>query len=426
MGGPLEGIKVFEVTQIVAGPYCGMNLADLGADVIKVEPPSGEGMRLIGSFMPGEGKGFHSLNRGKRSLVMDLQHPDAQALVHRIIPDYDVFVINSRAGVPERLRVDYETLSAIKPDLIYMENTGYGDEGPSAKRSGSDIVAQAYSGLMAGEGKVDDFGAPKSISSTAIADFATGVAAAMGICAALFRRSISGTGEHIKTSLLQTALSLQGSSVGRLPVADEMMQRPMLEAVERLEAAGAPYEEIVRTREQMGRGISRAFRNYYSGYRVQDGGIILGALTPANQQQMREVLEITDDPLLDPEFNAADPAWDERVEALSEYIRQKMLTRTMDEWVEAFDATGAPVAKVNLPERMADDPQVVAMGYMLNLEHPLTGPELMPGPLTRNRNFPTGSPLTSPPLGWHTDEVLGESGVAADEIAALREAGAIA
>ena len=170
MPGPLAGIKVFEVSQIVAGPYCGLNLVDLGADVIKVEPPGGEGGRQSGGFIPGESKGFHSLNRGKRSLVIDLASPDAQQLVHRIISGFDVFLINARPGVPEHLSVDYETLRKFRPDLIYLENTGFGRHGPLANRSGSDAVAQAYSGLMAGDGKVDEFGAPEIITATAPAD----------------------------------------------------------------------------------------------------------------------------------------------------------------------------------------------------------------------------------------------------------------
>ena len=192
MPGPLDGIKVFEVSQIVAGPYCGLNLVDLGADVVKVEPPGGEGLRATGGFAPGESKGFHSLNRGKRSLVMDLQSAEAQALAHRLMPGFDVFLINARPGVPERLRVDYETLRAFRPDLIYLENSGFGRRGPSATRSGSDGVAQAYSGLMAGDGKVDEFGAPEIISATRPADHQAGLAGSMAICAALFHRERTG------------------------------------------------------------------------------------------------------------------------------------------------------------------------------------------------------------------------------------------
>ncbi|MBX7112454.1 MAG: CoA transferase [Dehalococcoidia bacterium] len=423
MPGPLEGIRVLEISQIVVGPYCGMMLADLGADVLKIEPPGGEGGRLIGGFMPGESKSYHALNRGKRSLVLDLQRPEAQALVQRVIPHFDVFIINSRAGVPGRLGVDYETLAKSRPDLVYMENTGYGDEGPSAQRAGSDIVAQAYSGLMAGEGKVNEFGAPRQITSTAIGDFATGLAAAMGICAALYRRALSGRGDHIKTSLLATALSIQSGTVGRLPVSDEIYQRPLLEEVERLRAAGAPWADIVKARDAR-RRTGGAFANYYNTYRVKDGAITLGALTPRNQQQIRDVLGITEDPMLHPDFNAADPAWAAKVEALATDIRARMLTRTMDEWIEAFDAAGAPASKVNIPEDLADDPQVRAMGYMIEVDHSITGPERWPGAVTRHANFPTGTSRPAPALGQHTDESLLELGLTAEEVAELRRCGA--
>lgn len=131
--------------------------------------------------MPGESKFFMGLNGG---ITIDLQTERGQELVHRVIPQFDVFVINARPSVPPRLCIDYETLRAFRPDLIYVENTGYGKEGPSADRSGSDIVAQAYSGLMAGDGKLDEFGGPELITATAPADYTAGTAAAMGVCAA--------------------------------------------------------------------------------------------------------------------------------------------------------------------------------------------------------------------------------------------------
>jgi formyl-CoA transferase len=426
MPGPLAGIRVFEVTQIVAGPFCGQNLADLGADVIKVEPPGGEGMRVLGAFMPGESKGFHSLNRGKRSLVLNLQHPQAQEAVHRMIRDFDVFVINSRAGVAARLRIDYDTLRQFRPDLVYLENTGYGARGPSAQRSGSDIVAQAYSGLMAGDGKVDEFGAPRLITATAPGDYMAGLGSAMGICAALFHRERTGEGQYIASSLLQAALAMQGSAAGKLPVFDALTVDPMMERVREARARGASYAQQLEAKGDLFRMMGRAFALYYGGYNVKDGAIILGALTPANRDQMRRVLGVEDDPSRSPDFNALDPANEAVVEGMFERIRATMLTKTMDEWVALFDREGAPVSKVNLPEEMADDPQVQAMGYMLELDHPLTGPERMPGAVVEMSRTPTGTATTSPPLGAHTDEVLREHGFSDAEIAALRAAGAAA
>lgn len=427
MPGPLHGIKVFEVSQIVAGPYCGTNLADLGADVIKVEPPGGEGSRQSGGFFAGESKNFHALNRGKRSLVLDLSSPDAQAIVHRMIADFDVFLINARPGVAQRLCVDYETLRTYRPDLIYLENSGFGAHGPLAQRSGSDAVAQAYCGLLAGDGKVDEFGAPEIISATAPADYHAGLGGAMAICAALFHRERTGQGQYIETSLLQAGIALQGGRVSRLPAIDAVTTDVMMARVHEIRANGGSYREQIESRgslfDQMGRAAARLF---YGGYAVKDGGVILGALTPLNRDQMRKAIGIEDDPTRDPEFNSMDPESRKLVDVMLEKVRGIMLTKTMDEWVDIFNALGAPISKVNFPEDMADDPQVEAMGYMLDIEHELTGPERMVGPIAFMSETPTGSTVPSPPLGRHTDEILRAHGVPDEEISRLREAGAIA
>lgn len=423
--GPLQGVRVLELTQIIAGPFCGMNLADLGADVVKIEPPEGEAMRALGGFMPGESKGFHSLNRGKRSLVVDLHEERGRAVVHRLMPAFDVFVINSRPGVSARIGVDYETLRALRPDLIYMENTGYGTRGPSAERSGSDIIAQAYSGLMAGDGKVDEYGAPQLITSTAPADYAAGLAAAMGICAALFHRERTGEGQYVATSLLGAAMALQGGVSSRLPVFDAIVREPMLERVNAARAQGASYAEILEARGDLFKMLGGAFRLYYGGYQVKDGAIILGALTPHNRDQMRAALGVDDDRSDGPDYNAYDPANAPVLAAIGDHIRATMLTRTMDEWVAAFDAAGAPVSKVNLPEEMSDDRQVQALGCMLDLEHDLSGPEQMVGPPLEMSRTPVGARVASPPLDRDTDALLLEHGFGEDEVQALRSAGVI-
>ena len=421
MTGPLAGIKVLELSQIIAGPFCGMNLADLGAEVVKLEPPGGETLRALGAFMPGESKFFHTLNRGKRSLVVDLREQQGQQIVHSIIPQYDVFIVNSRPGVPKRLGVDYDTLRALRPDLIYFENTGYGTEGPSAERSGSDIVAQAYSGLMAGDAKVDEYGAPLLTTSTAPADYTAGLAGAMGICAALLHREKHGEGQYLSTTLLGAALVIQAAVVSRQPVFDAMVTDPMLERVNEVRRSGGTYADMLAVKGDLVALLGLGFRLYYGGYVVKDGAIILGALTDANRDGMREVLGVEDDPSADPDYNALDPETVPALQQLMERVRATMLTRTMDEWVAAFDAVGAPASKVNLPEEMPDDPQVEQLGIMLDLEHELTGPERMVGPIVEMSATATGAAQASPPLDGHTDEVLAEHGFSADEIAALRK-----
>ncbi len=424
-GGPLQGVKVLELSQIIAGPFCGMNLADLGAEVVKIEAPGGEGLRALGAFMSGESKFYHTLNRGKRSLVINLQDERGQQVVHRIIPDYDIFIINSRPGVPQRLKVDYETLKGFRPDLIYMENTGYGASGPSAERSGSDIVAQAYSGLMAGDGKVDEHGAPQLITATAPADYTAGLAAAMGVCAALVHRGKTGEGQYIGTSLLAAGLVLQAATVSRLPVVDAIVRDPMMERVKEVRREGGSYQDVLDAKGDLATMLGGAFMLYYGGYQVKDGAIILGALTALNREQMRKTLGIDDDPTADPEFNALDAASEALTDAMSRRIREIMKTRTMDEWEAAFAVEGAPVSRVNLAEEMADDPQVQALGIMVDIEHELTGPETMVGAIVQMSATPTGSDVPSPPLDRHTDEVLEEHGFTQAEVAELRAANAV-
>src|SRR5690606_6361871 len=288
--GPLAGVRVLEFSQIVAAPVCGVNLADLGADVIKVEPPGGEQTRRSGSVVEGESKGFQALNRGKRSLVVDMHDPRGREVVQRLVPSTDVVTTNYRLGVAERMGIDYDSLCTLRPDIIYWQNTGFGERGPEAYRAGSDIVAQAYSGLMVADGKTNDDGAPELISIP-IADIVSGFAAAMGVCAALYHRERTGEGQRLDTSLLRTGLFLQAAAVMREPVTDSIIRDPMVEEIERLRASGGSYAEMLEARQRR-QALRTAFKLYYGAYRASDGAVVLGALTKANRDAMRRVLGI--------------------------------------------------------------------------------------------------------------------------------------
>ena len=422
--GPLAGVRVLEFSQIVAAPVCGVNLSDLGADVIKVEPMSGESTRNTGAVMPKEGKGFQALNRGKRSLIIDLQDARGREAIHRIAADIDVVLINYRLGVAERIGIDYDTLRAIKPDLIYWQNTGFGETGPEAYRAGSDVVAQAYSGLMALDSKLRDDGAPELISSP-VADLVTGFASAMGICAALYHRAQTGEGQRISTSLLRSSLFMMGSAVMREPVHDAVIRDQMLASVEQVKANGGSYGEIVEARNAL-QALRVSFRLYYGGYRAQDGGVVLGALTKTNRDGMRRVLGIEGQERSDDEGYDAYDAENQRI-ALEwrERIRAIFATRTVDEWIRAFDEAGVPVAPVHLPEEMSDDPQVVADGMLWEHEHTVTGPQRVMGPAVVMSGTPTRAYRAAPAFGEHSSEVLLEAGLSVDEVAALCAAGVV-
>ena len=422
--GPLDGIRVLEFTQIIAGPFSCQNLADMGAEVIKVEPPEGEPWRLFSQFMPGESKVFQSLNRGKRSLVLALQEPEAQAIVHKLIPEIDVVVINYRPDVPAKLGIDYETLRAIREDLIYVDNTAFGRQGPLASSPGYDIIAQALSGLMVGEGKVNaTTGTPEIISSTAIADYGTGLAIAWGVCAALFHRERTGKGQMIESTLLQTAIAFQGSGVMDLPAADELKYAKMAR-VHQLQEEGATYPELLMAHNP--RASITAGNIYYRAYSTHDGAIAIGALSPALWEKVRTALETDFLGMADPEFNPLDPEWAAAAAVKLQEIEDHVRTKTTAEWGEIFTANGVPNGSLKFPEDMIDDEQVVANGGIVNLDHDLSGPQRQVGPVLKMSESPLEAQGASPPLGRDTDAILSAAGYGDDEIASLRESGAIA
>ena len=426
MAGPLEGIRVLEFTQIIAGPMCGVALADLGADIVKVEPLDGGPSRRRRSAIPGENKSFHSLNRGKRSLALDLKHPDAQRLVQRLVPTFDVVVSNMGYGAAARLGVDYETLRQYRADLIYAENTGFGGHGRNASRAGSDIVAQAYSGMMAAEVKCDELGGPELVQCTGIVDYPAGIVLAMGVCAALVHRERTGEGQQIRSSLLATGMTMMGREIARSPVFDAATRDPLMERIEAVRERGGDYCEVVNERGGVYDLLGPQVRLYYGGYAVREGAIIIGALTDRNRDQIRALLGIEDDPTEDLEFDVLDPANRPAIDRTHRKIAEAFSARTADEWIAELDRLGVPASKVHLPEELADDPGVQEAGIMLDVEHALVGREQFVGPLVEMSGSPTGSPRPSPLLGHHTREILEEAGLAADEVDDLYERGAIA
>ena len=420
MAGPLAGIKVLEFTQIIAGPFGGMLLADMGADVIKVEPIQGEPWRYTSQFMPGESKAFMSLNRGKRSLPLNLADPKAIGIVHKLIAEIDVVIINARPDVPVKLGIDYETLAAINPRLIYCDNTAFGRRGPNSYRPGYDLIIQAMSGLMAAEGKIED-GVPRLISATAIADYSTGIAIAWGVCAALFHRERTGIGQRIDTSLLASALSVQTDSFMEIDAFDRDQRNEFLIVLDAMRGAGASYEEIDHQHHQM---INpwRTGNVYYRTYQASDGVVAVACLSDRLRKRVADVLSI-EDPRFEPGY---DPLSAEAVERNQELVAEAeglFVEKTVDEWLQLFDSVGVPAGPVRYIEELPGDEQVAANGLVVDLEHSLAGRVKMTGPMIQMSETPLEVRSASPALGEHTKDILKGMGYSEEEIVEMKRAG---
>lgn len=419
MPGPLAGIKVVEFSQIIAGPFAGMLLADMGADVIKIEPPHGEPWRLNNQFIPLESRTFISLNRGKRSLPLDLTRPEATEIVDRLVADADVVIVNYRPDVSRKLRIDYERLSELNPRLIYCDNTAFGRRGPHSQRPGYDIVAQAITGLMASEGKVVD-GVLQYIVSTPIADFATGLAMAWGICAALYVRERTGKGQKIETTLLASALAVQTSRFTWIEAIDAEPYRDFMADLARMRAEGRPFEEIyARYLEFRPRPPGNI---YYRTYQTKDGVIAVGCLSDPLRKRLLQVLGLHDI-RFDPDYDPQSPEAIEFGKQLTRQAEAIFRQRTTAEWLRILDEAGIPAGPVRFTEELFEDEQVLANNLVVELEHSVVGRIKMVGPVITMSETPLEARSASPALGEHTEEILTALGYSPAQVEELRKKG---
>ena len=419
MAGPLAGVKVLEFSEIIAGPFGGMLLADMGAEVIKVEPPWGEAWRLNAQFMPLESKSFISLNRGKRSLPLDLTRPQARQIVHRLVPQTDVVLVNYRPDVPARLGIDYEALSAINPRLIYCATTAFGRFGPDSSRPGYDIIVQAMSGLMAGDGKVVG-GVPQQISATALADFSTGISIAWAVCGALYARERTGVGQKVEAALLGTALGIQTSRFLWIEAVDAEPRREMLESLATMRAQGRSYEDVYGMYTQARSPTLGQGNIYYRTYQTRDSVIAVGSLSDPLRKKLLAVLGLSDirfDPDYDPQSHQAKAFGSELTRKAEKLLRG----RTTEEWLRVLDEAGVPAGPVRFTEELMEDPQVLANDLVVEQEHALAGRLKMVGPFIKMDQTPLQAQRPSPALGQHTDEILSALGYSPQEVQRLRE-----
>jgi formyl-CoA transferase len=421
--GTLDGVRVVDFTEYIAGPYGTMMLADMGAEVVKVEPTTGDHWRSQAPVAPHESRPFLGLNRGKRSVAIDVRDPRGRAIVYRLAETADVVVLNFRPGVPERLGLDYETLSALNPGLVYADITAFGHHGPYSHRGGFDLLSQAAAGVMAYEGRIVD-GAPTGVRTFAPSDVISGMYTAFAVVSALYRRAETGRGQAIATSLFASALSVQYRSLSQVEQHDATERAAFLALVENARADGASYEDIARLRHS---AIGRpSLQNYYRVYPTKDGFVAVACLNNRLRLALRDAagVEVDDPSITGPTYEPAQLSSDGYL-AVREAMEAAFLQRTTVQWLEQLDEAGVPAAPFNLTEELYEDPHVVANDLIPTQEHPTLGKVRTPRTPVEMSESRTGSPLPAPTLGADTDAVLAELGLSEQEIEALDADGLI-
>ncbi len=419
MAGALDGVKVLDCTQIIAGPLSGALLSEMGAEVVKVEPLEGEPWRLQAELIPKESRNYLTQNRGKLSLAIDLKHPGAADVREALIRWADVVIANYRPGVAEQLGVDYESVRKINPRAIHCENTAFGKQGPDANRRGYDIIAQTMSGVATSNPNVRD-GLPV-IVAFAPADVVTGVAMAWAISAALYHRERTGEGQSINTSLLLTSMFLQGATreISALDVEPRMV---WLEKLKAARQRGANIEEIYAEKRSLSPELTGNV--YYRPYQASDGYVSVGCLGPGPREKFRRALDIKD-PRYEADFERTPEALVAAGNEMTRICEAIFRRKTVQEWVDYLSPLDVPVGPLRFVDELWEDPQVLANGYIAEYDHTLLGPLRGPAPIVSMSATPTRIQRASPALGEHSDQVLAGLGYSSEAIEQMRSSGLI-
>jgi crotonobetainyl-CoA:carnitine CoA-transferase CaiB-like acyl-CoA transferase len=390
---PLAGLRVVDLTQAMAAPFCTMNLADLGADVIKVEPPAGEDMRRGSATRNGHSGTFLTINRSKRGITLDLKQPAGVAVMHRLVRTADVFVQNYRPGAARRLGVDYETLVALNPRLIYCSISGFGATGPYAARGGYDLIAQGMSGIISVTG---DENGPPAKAGLPVSDLAAGLFGAYGILSALEHRERTGQGQLVDTSLLEAALALtvweatEYWATGRVP-------RPL--------------------------GSAHRLATPYQALRARDGWFTVGANSQRLFEAFCEAIE-RPDLAADPRFGSIRDRMRQRAALVAE-IEKTTAGEPRAHWLARLDAASVPAGPINNYAEALGDPQTLARAMVVDLEHPGAGPIKALGVPIKLSDTPGAVERPAPLLGQDNGDVLTELGYSEAEQRGLKDQGVI-
>ena len=386
---PLAGIKVVDFSRLFAGPYCTMMLADLGADVVKIESPAGDDARRFGPpFLGGEGMNFMAMNRNKRDIVLDLKIPAAREVATRLASDADVIVENFRPGVTKKLGIDYETLREKNPEIIYCSITGFGDRGAYRDRPALDMVLQAMTGIMHRQGR----GMSPELLVVTLADTYAASLSVQAILAALIARERDGQGQLVEVTLFEALIAAQGYRI----ISDAS------------DIALAAWDDTVP----------------YQAFKGSDGiWFVVAVVSRPNWIGLCSAIDrpdMTDDPRFSENHF--------RVENRDELIPQlegAFVTKPGGEWMEILEAAGVPVGPVRTVEDLFDDPHVVERGTIYETDHPTAGRIKTMGSALHLYGTPVQVKGAAPLLGQHTDAVLRELGYDGAAIAELHGSGAV-
>jgi crotonobetainyl-CoA:carnitine CoA-transferase CaiB-like acyl-CoA transferase len=395
MAPPLTGMTVVDLTRVLAGPYCTMLLGDMGAEIIKIErPDGGDDTRGFGPpYLNGESAVFLSINRNKKSVTLNLKHPEGKQILARLIEHADVLVENFRTGTMAGLGFDYAAASRLNPRLIYCSLSGFGQTGPYADRGGYDTIAQAMSGIMSATGHPD---MPPAKAGVPVADIGTGMFGAFGILCAYIARQRTGEGQHIDTSLFDTSIALS-----------------LMEAATFLAGGELPSPL----------GSTHRRNAPHGAFRAKDGYIAIAADSAHFWKRFCQILEL--DPLSDdPRFKTnADRVANKHL--LQEIVEGVTSTHEGRYWLEKFEAAEIPCGPVNTYAEVFKDPHVLAREMLMQVQHPVAGPVQMTGINVKLTKTPGELRLPAPTLGQHTSEVLHTLGYTDEAIDKLKSAGAI-
>lgn len=373
--GPLEGLKVLDMTRVLAGPYCTMLLGDLGAEIIKVEVPvTGDDSRHFGPYQHGESAYFMSLNRNKQSITLNLKTEEGKALLKSFITKVDVVVENFRPGTMEKLGLGYDVLKEINPKIIYAAASGFGHTGPYSQRPAYDGVVQAMGGIMSITGPKD--GEPTRVGPS-IGDIGAGLFCAIGVLAALNHRNVHGVGQKVDVAMLDCQVAMLENAIARYVVTKEVPK-----------PAGNRHTSIVP----------------FEPFDTLSGQLVVAV---GNDQIWKRFCEVTGlEALITDPMYAKNPDRNKNYDVLRPLIAEKMMMKTKEEWMPILDAAGVPNGPINYIDAVLEDEQVKAREMIVEVEHPVAGKLKMPGVAIKLSETPGEIHSPAPVLGQHTTDIL--------------------